>query len=132
MKRRKKSIEKPSRESTLSLAVDNVEEPSLAKSSYGSGTKGRTSGARKPTMSATLQINTKRKQTKRATATHPSTPIVKDDSDNDNEPGNGDIDPDEPTYCLCEQVTALVAFNLYYLINYNNFLLDFIWRDDRL
>lgn len=92
------------RESTVSLSAVNVEEPSQAKSSYGSGTKNRTSAGRKPISSATVQINVKRKQTKRATATHPSSSNVKDDSDNDNGAGIGDIDPDEPTYCLCEQV----------------------------
>jgi hypothetical protein len=104
VKRRKKNVEKPTQESTGSL---NVDEPCPVKPSFGSGTKGRTNVSRKPTLSATLQINTKRKQAKRVAANNPSMSIVKDESDNDNDPVHGDIDPDEPTYCLCEQVVDI-------------------------
>ena len=56
---------------------------------------------------STASVPAKRKQTKRAAAAMAAAANVvdKDDSDHDDlDTNNVEIDPDEPTYCLCDQV----------------------------
>lgn len=82
--------------------------PPKSNSSLASASKSRTSvGSSKKSSSSLANASSpavvKRKQAKRSAAQGASN-VERDDSDHGIDPSNVEIDPDEPTYCLCDQV----------------------------
>ena len=74
---------------------------SSSNRSTGGGTGGGGNGSAKK-----QGIASKRKSTGKAATSSSRRGDDKDDSDTDQiDPSNFDIDPDEPTYCLCDQVS---------------------------
>ncbi len=105
--------------------------PPKSSASTASATKSRSSvGSTKKASSSMANSSSpavvKRKQAKRS-ATQGASNVDRDDSDHGIDPNNVEIDPDEPTYCLCDQVKRdiqilIVQFaQLFYLLCWTDY-----------